>query len=124
MFPRLIYGLDHPYGRPELGTAASVQSLTRDDAVAFYKKIMVPGNATLIVVGDVQTEAIALALEARFRGWRPARSPEKPSVAAPAAKPPPASALPDRQAGSRAIGPDRSVRSAPPANRPIILRSW
>src|SRR5262249_39313004 len=54
VFPRLIYGLDHPYGRPDLGTPRSVQSLARDDAVAFYKRVMVPGNAALVVVGDVQ----------------------------------------------------------------------
>jgi zinc protease len=83
VFPHLIYGPDHPYGRPELGTAASVQSLTRDDAVAFYKKVMVPGNATLVVVGDVRADAIAQALEERLRTWRPGPVPENPSVAAP-----------------------------------------
>ncbi len=83
VFPRLIYGLDHPYGRPQLGTAASVQSLTRDDAVAFYKKIMVPGNASLIVVGDVRTDAIAQGLEARLRSWQPGPVPENPPVLAP-----------------------------------------
>ncbi len=88
VFPRLIYGLDHPYGRPDLGTAASVQSCSRDDAVAFYKKIMVPGNATLIVVGDVRTDAIVQALEARFRKWQPGPVPENPPVLTPHAPSP------------------------------------
>ena len=34
-----------------MGTPGSVQSITRDDAVAFYKRIMVPGNAVIVVVG-------------------------------------------------------------------------
>ncbi len=85
VFPQLIYGLDHPYGRPELGTAASVQSLTRDDALAFYKKVMVPANATLVVVGDVQTDAIGQALEDRLRNWRPGPLPESPPVGPPPA---------------------------------------
>jgi len=85
VFPLLIYGLDHPYGRPELGTAASVQSLTREDAVAFYNKTMVPGNAILIVVGDVRADAIMRALEARFRGWQPGPVPENPPVSTPPA---------------------------------------
>ena len=80
VFPRLIYGLDHPYGRPDLGTPDSVQSITRDDAVAFYKRIMVPGNAALVVVGDVQPDAITAALEARLRTWPPGPVPQPPSV--------------------------------------------
>jgi zinc protease len=82
VFPRLIYGVEHPYGRPELGTDASIQSLTRNDAIAFYKKIMVPGNATLVVVGDVQMDAIVQKIEARFRSWQPGPVPEKPPISA------------------------------------------
>jgi zinc protease len=83
VFPRLVYGLAHPYGRPELGTARSVRSITRDDAVSFYQRIMVPGNATLVVVGDVKTDAIATALAGRFRDWQPGPIPVNPSVAPP-----------------------------------------
>jgi len=82
VFPRLIYGVDHAYGRPELGTAASVESLTRDDVMAFYRKIMVPGNATLVVVGDVRTDAVVPALEVRFRSWKSGPVPENPPVSA------------------------------------------
>jgi zinc protease len=62
--------------------------LTRADAVAFYQRIMVPGNATLVVVGDVRTSAITQALEARFRNWQPGPVPENPSVLAPHAPSP------------------------------------
>jgi zinc protease len=85
VFPRLIYGLDHPYGRPVLGTAGTVRSLTRDDAVAFYKRITVPGNAALVVVGDVQPTTITAALDARFGAWPRGPVPPAPSVAPPAA---------------------------------------
>ena len=80
VFPRLIYGPDHPYGRPDLGTPASVQSITRDDAVAFYKRIMVPGNAALVIVGDVQPDAITAALEARLGAWPPGPVPPPPPL--------------------------------------------
>ena len=80
VFPRLIYGPDHPYGRPDIGTPESVHSITRDDAVAFYKQIMVPGNAALVVVGDVQPDAVVAALEARLREWAPGPVPRSPSV--------------------------------------------
>src|SRR5262249_2679493 len=37
VFPRLLYSLAHPYGRPDVGTLKSIQSLTRDDVVSFHK---------------------------------------------------------------------------------------
>ncbi len=78
IFPRLIYGPDHAYGRPELGTATSVQSISRDDVVAFCSKIMVPANAELVVVGDVQPDSIAAALESRLGGWAAGVAPPQP----------------------------------------------
>jgi zinc protease len=87
VFPRLVFGLDHPYGRPDLGTARSVQSITRDDAMAFYKRIMVPGNAVLVVVGDIEPDAITAALEARLRAWTPGPVPTAPSVEPPRVPP-------------------------------------
>jgi zinc protease len=81
VFPRLIYGLEHPYGRPDLGTPASVRSIARDDVVAFYRRIMVPSNAVLVVVGDVRPDAIATALEARLGTWANGPVPPSPSLA-------------------------------------------
>ncbi len=80
VFPRIVYGPDHPYGRPDVGTAESVSSITRDDAIGFYKQIMVPGNAAMVVVGDVEPEAITAALEARLRGWPAGAVPEAPAL--------------------------------------------
>jgi zinc protease len=83
VFPRLIYGLEHPYGRPDLGTPATVQSITRDDVAAFYKRIMVPGNAVLVVVGDVQPDHITAALESRFASLPAGPVPPPPFVLPP-----------------------------------------
>ncbi len=87
VFPRLIFGLDHPYGRLDAGTPRSVESITRDDAVAFLKRIMVPGNAALVVVGDTRRDTITAALEGRLRTWSRGPVPQSPSVAAPASPP-------------------------------------
>ncbi len=78
VFPRLIYGPEHPYGRPDVGTAESVSSFTRDDATEFYKRIMVPGNAALVVVGDVNPDAIIAELESRLNGWAAGPVPPQP----------------------------------------------
>ena len=123
VFPRLIYGLDHPYGRPDDGTPSSVQSITRDDAVAFYKRIMVPGNAALVVVGDIRPDTITAALEARLRTWSPGPVPQAPSVAPPAS-PPRHGRLPDRQAGRRPVGLEgRQDRRSPQIARFLRLES-
>ncbi len=73
VFPRLIYGSGHPYGRPE--TISSVTGLTCDDAVQFYKKVFLPNNSALIVVGDTTPDAITAKLEVALHGWMPGEPP-------------------------------------------------
>ena len=42
--------------------------MTRDDLYAYYRRYYVPNNATLVVVGDVDTDETIRACEARFGG--------------------------------------------------------
>jgi zinc protease len=84
---KLVYGPDHPYSRPTSGSVESVQSITRDDVESFYRRAFVPGNAVLIVAGDVRNAAIQAALEARFGGWAPGPVPQTPSLPLPARVP-------------------------------------
>ena len=54
--------LNHPYGRPVIGWLHEVKSLTRDDALAFYRANYAPNNAIVVVAGDVTPdEALKLA---------------------------------------------------------------
>ncbi len=69
VFPKLLYSEAHPYGRTD--TPKSVKSLTRDDALAFYKMLFIPNNAALIVVGDTTPDAILPVLEAALKDWKP-----------------------------------------------------
>jgi zinc protease len=56
--------LNHPYSRPIIGWRQEIEALTRDDALAFYKRFYTPNNAVLIVAGDVTAEEVkALAEE-------------------------------------------------------------
>lgn len=80
VFPRLIYGPEYPYGRPDLGTPATVKSISRDDVVAFMKRILVPGNAAVVVVGDVRPDEIVEALEKRLGPWPAGQVPAEPSL--------------------------------------------
>ena len=45
--------LNHPYGRPVIGWRPEIEQLTRDDALAFYRRFYTPNNAIVVVAGDV-----------------------------------------------------------------------
>jgi zinc protease len=50
----------HPYRHPTIGWLADLQTMTRDDLYGYYRRFYLPNNATLVIVGDVDTrEAIA-----------------------------------------------------------------
>lgn len=68
-----------PYHRPVVGWMSDIQALTPDDVRAWYRKWYVPGNAAVVVVGDVQPQKV-LALARRTWGAIPARAlpPRKP----------------------------------------------
>lgn len=43
----------HPYARPVIGTSAEIMGLNLSDAKTFYQNYYTPGNATLIISGDI-----------------------------------------------------------------------
>ncbi len=58
--------LNHRYGVPIIGWQNEMSKLTRDDALAFYKKFYAPNNAILIVAGDVEPENVKDLAEAYY----------------------------------------------------------
>jgi predicted Zn-dependent peptidase len=79
-FANAVFGDQHPYGRPLVGTEASVASISRDDLVSFYNTYYRPNNATLLVVGDVRPDNVERRAQAIFGNWARA---DIPAVAAP-----------------------------------------
>jgi zinc protease len=79
VLPRVVYGEGHPYGNPlsGSGTKASVTALTREDVERWYQAWFRPGNATLIVVGDVTPKEIVPRLERLFGAWKAGTPPRK-----------------------------------------------
>lgn len=69
-FPRLVFGPQHRYGSPVIGTAASLHGLTIADLKAFHEAQFRPSNAVLIVAGDVTVDAVLPQLERAFGGWK------------------------------------------------------
>jgi zinc protease len=58
--------LNHPYGRPVIGWRQEIEQLTRDDALAFYRRFYTPNNAILIVAGDVTTSEVRALANATY----------------------------------------------------------
>jgi zinc protease len=56
----------HPYRHPTIGWLSDLQSMTRDDLYRYYRRNYVPNNATVVVVGDVETDDVLRRVEKQF----------------------------------------------------------
>ncbi len=56
VFNRMVYGENHIMALPSIGTQETVSKLTIEDVKAYYKKMMSPNIARLVVVSDVPKE--------------------------------------------------------------------
>jgi Predicted Zn-dependent peptidases len=60
----------HPYKHPTIGSMADLEAATVDDVRDFYNTFYVPENATLTLVGDIDS-AQALQLASQYLGRVP-----------------------------------------------------
>lgn len=84
VFPRIVYGSEHPYGR--VVTEESLKAITRDDIVAFHKAYYQPGRALVTVVGDTTAATAKPVIEKALSAWTKAG--EKPAFTFPAVSEP------------------------------------
>ncbi len=61
----------HPYRHPVLGWIDDLRTMTRDDLVGHYRRHYHPGNATLVVVGDVDPDAALARVRHHFDHLEP-----------------------------------------------------
>jgi zinc protease len=64
----LMYG-DHPCTIPYRRTEQSINSITREDMIAFHKKYFFPKNFIFAVAGDFKTDEIIAKLNDMLDGW-------------------------------------------------------
>lgn len=70
-FDKLIYGKDSPYARhPEYAT---INAITRDDIVSFYKKYFYPNNTIMAVWGDFENKAMVTKIKKTLGKWQAAK---------------------------------------------------
>ena len=79
-FQKLIYGKDSPYARhPEYAT---IEAVTRQDIVDFYKKYFYPNNTIMAVWGDFKSSEMTAKIKKALGEWEAAeiRAPSLPEV--------------------------------------------
>lgn len=74
----LMYG-DHPSTIPFRRTEQSINSITREDLIAFHKKYFFPKNFTFAISGDFKTKDILAKLDDLLGGW-PDQKPALPVI--------------------------------------------
>ena len=57
---------ESPYRWPIIGWEADIRGITRDDVMRHYRRYYAPGNAALVVVGDVDADEVFAAAEGHF----------------------------------------------------------
>lgn len=78
----------HPYGLPIIGWEHEIASLSRQDAIDYYRRFYTPENAALIVAGDVDAQEVRGLAEQTYgripaRGAPPQRTrPQEPPLRA------------------------------------------
>jgi zinc protease len=58
----------HPYRHPTIGWLADLERMGRDDLYGYYRQHYRPNNATLVIVGDVDTADAMRSVASRFGG--------------------------------------------------------
>ena len=58
--------LNHPYHHPTIGWRHEMETLDREDALAFYRRFYAPNNAILIVAGDVTADEVKALAEQTY----------------------------------------------------------
>ncbi len=61
----------HPYRHPTIGWLGDLETMTREDLYGHYSRYYVPNNATLVVVGDVDSRDVVKRAAAHFEGIAP-----------------------------------------------------
>jgi zinc protease len=92
---RQLYGMvfdRNPYGRPVLGTPATMNAATQEKLKAYNRHYYTPENMTLVVVGPVDAKAVRAVVDRTF-----GRMPRTGYQSAPAPAPPPLNGVQRRE---------------------------
>jgi zinc protease len=69
VYNKLLYGENHIYSYPTLGTVASVEAITIDDLKSFYNKNFSPSISSMHIVGKINKDVALKSLKGLEEGW-------------------------------------------------------
>jgi zinc protease len=75
-----LFPEDHPYHWPTIGSMDDISAASYDDVVDFFKTYYVPGNASLVIAGDINSDSMRVEVEKWFSDV-PAGEPIPPQAA-------------------------------------------
>jgi zinc protease len=81
-FSQALFAPTAPYARQAAGTPESLQSITREDVVAWHRRMYAPANTTLLLVGDVTAQEARQLAQRVLGGWS-SPAPQLPRVSNP-----------------------------------------
>lgn len=84
LYREAIYG-NHPLGRPSFGRKQTVSKLTPEDCRVFHRRVFVPGNTIVAVVGDFDSKQVIEEITRLTAAWQ--LGPVPPLSVPPLAKP-------------------------------------
>jgi zinc protease len=99
----------HPMRRPIIGWMNDLEQLTTDDARQFYAQWYKPEHATMVVVGDVQAQAVFEKANTLYANWGTPPKGQAPK--------------PRQPAEPEQLGP-RSAEVTAPAENPFFIDAW
>ena len=67
---KMLWPAGHPYSWPTIGYMEDLTAASHDDVVNFFKTYYTPGNATLVIAGDIDFDR---TIRANLRHYDPAR---------------------------------------------------
>jgi len=57
---------NHPYGHPVIGSMEDIAAATMDDVTSFHRQYYRPGNAALVIAGDIEPDRVFSLVEKYF----------------------------------------------------------
>jgi zinc protease len=79
-----LFPPEHPYHWPVIGSMEDLSAASYEDVVEFFRNYYAPGNASLVIAGDIQTAAARAMVERWFSDV--AAGPPPPPIDPPAAR--------------------------------------
>jgi zinc protease len=99
-FEKALFGEAHPYGRPVIGTAESIQTLNRQDIADFYQRHYKPNHTIMAVVGDITMEEAKGLMNKYFSNWKAGEPQQNPAL------------IENKDQENRAVKIDRDLKQA------------